>query len=124
MRWRSLFSRPRQNESEAFDALGKLLMSDALYNRAALNPETLRLYHRMFPEPSEAVDDEEIARLFGQRSFELVSALAQQVGKPVPDSAHTALVFLNKELRGFDTAEATQHREGAVLNALIGLLKG
>jgi len=92
MRWRSLFSRRTQNESEAFDALRKLLMSDALYNRAALNPETLRLYHRMFPDEREAVGLE-IGRLFGKRSFELVSALAQQAGKPCPIACRPRLSF-------------------------------
>jgi hypothetical protein len=54
MRWRSLFS--RKTEAFDYDALVKLLTSDALYNRAALNPETLRLYHEMFrpAEPGEA----------------------------------------------------------------------
>jgi len=41
----------------------------------------------------------------------------------VPDSVQAALVFLNNELQGFDTPEATQRRDRAVLNAMIGLLK-
>lgn len=122
MRWRSLFSRRTRND-EAFDAIRELLAGDALYNRAALSPETLRLYHHMFPDRSEAVDGE-IAGVAGERFAQLVGAFAQLAGKPMPLDLPGMVAFLNEELRGFDTPEATELRERAVLDEMKRLLKG
>jgi hypothetical protein len=115
-RVRGPFSRRTRNEFDN-DTLSKLAMSDALYNRAALDSETLRLYHDMFSEPHDM-------QLLGQRFAQLVSALARQAGKPMLIDLPAMVVFLNEELRGFDTPEATEFRERAVLNEMRRLLKG
>jgi hypothetical protein len=125
-RFRDLFSRRTRNEFD--DTLAEFLTGDALYNRAALYPETLSLYHAMFsvfsePRETQEAQDEQM-RLFGQRSFHLISALARQSGKPAPDTKETMIVFLKDDLRGFDTAEATELRERMLLNKMRGLLKG
>jgi len=118
MRWRSIFSRQKQKDSEAVEALSKLLTGGALYNRAVINgPGTLRLYRKMFEDPSDM-------RLFGKRSFELISLLAQREGKPAPDSMETAVAFLNEELKRFDTPEATELRDKLLLIELKRLLGG
>ena len=122
-RFRDLFFRRAQSDFD--DTFAKFLTGDALYNLAALDPETLSLYHAMFPEPRQTQEaQDEQMRLFGQRSFQLMSALARQSGKPAPDSIEATIVFLKDELRGFDTAEATELRAGLVLNELKRILKG
>jgi hypothetical protein len=71
----------------------------------------------MWSEPSEP-------GLIGQRSFDLISVLAQQAGKPVPKSVQAAVVFLNNYLPGFDTPEAKELCARIELDTLKRLLKG
>jgi hypothetical protein len=109
------------DEDFDFDDLLKIILSDALYNRAAMNPETLSLYHRMMAAPSEVSGSEEGARLSGQLFYELTAAFAREAGKTAPDNLKDAVQFANSELKGFETLEAMERREHATLSEISKL---
>ena len=89
---------------------------NALYNRAALNPETLRLYRGMLLHSHDA-------RQMGVRFVRLVNTFARERGVPPPVHSSTMLAFLDGELRGFDTLEATERRRRAVVEEMRRLLR-
>lgn len=113
MNWRRLFSstKPSQNDSETMEKVIKLSTSEALFNRAAIDRETLHIYRRMIAAPSEISDQVEAMSESGRLFAELVNALARQVGKPLPKTPQASLAFLGDELQGFDTVEARERRE-------------
>jgi hypothetical protein len=111
MRWRFPFSRRKRAE----EAVCEIVTSDALHNRAALNPRTLKLYREIFLDPHDA-------RLIGERFAELISAFARERDMPMPVDFPAILAFMNEELRAFDTPEATEIRERAELAELKRLL--
>jgi hypothetical protein len=87
------------------DALFRLATSDAMQNRAALDPETTRIYSEMVKRGAEGE-----GYVAGQLIAELIYTLAKQAGKHAPDSLETMLQFLKDELRSFDTPQATKGR--------------
>lgn len=101
----------------------KLSTSEALFNRAAIDRETLNIYQRMIAAPSEIKDQTEAMRESGRLFAQLVDALARQVGKPTPGTPQATLSFLNEELNGFDTVEARERREQALRNEFVRILK-
>ncbi len=125
MNWRRLFSRTAktQDDSETIDMVIKLSTSEALFNRAAIDRETLNIYQRMIAAPSEIKDQTEAMRESGRLFAQLVGALARQVGKPTPGTPQATLSFLNEELNGFDTVEARERREQALRNEFVRILK-
>lgn len=125
MNWRHLFSRTAkaQDDSETMDMVIKLSTSEALFNRAAIDRETLNIYQRMIAAPSEIKDQAEAMRESGRLFAQLVSALARQVGKPTPGTTQATLSFLTEELKGFDTVEARERREQALRNEFVRILK-
>jgi hypothetical protein len=113
MPWRFPFSQRKRAE----DAVCEIVTSDALHNRAALNPRTLKLYREIFSDPHDA-------GLIGERFAELISAFARERDMPMPVDFPAILAFMNEELRDFDTPEATEIRERAELAELKRLLSG
>jgi hypothetical protein len=105
-----------------FEDLAKIIVSDALYNRAVMSPETLSIYHRMIAAPREAANRKEGARLCGQLFYELIATFAREAGKAAPDNPKAVVEFVKNELKGFETPEATERRERATLNELFKLL--
>jgi hypothetical protein len=124
MRWPFLRGtrQRKQSDAEAVEALLKFPSSDALFNRAAMNPATLNLYRRMLEAASKTPDKADGMRLSGQLFHELVNTLAQEAGKPVPKTPQDAVCFLENELKGFDTPAAKERREREVANALLNAL--
>ncbi|GEM_PF-3491435 len=62
------------------------------------------------------------ARELGWLSAQLVEALARQAGEPTPRILKTNVSFLNEELKGFDTVEARERREQALIETLRDLM--
>ena len=89
------------------------MISEALYNRAALKPETLRLYRGMLIDSRDP-------RLTGVR---LVNTFARERGVPPPVHSSAMLAFLDSELRGFDTPEAMERRRREVMEEMKRLLR-
>ena len=89
---------------------------NALYNRAALNSETLRLYHGMLLHSGDE-------RLTGVRFVRLVNRFARERGVPPPVRSFNMLAFLDRELRDFDTPEATERRRREVMEEMKRLLR-
>jgi hypothetical protein len=75
MNWRRLFSRTAktQDDSETIDMVIKLSTSEALFNRAAIDRETLNIYQRMIAAPSEIKDQTEAMRESGRLFAQLSS---------------------------------------------------
>jgi hypothetical protein len=112
------------SDSKAWQELIPLVTSDAMRNRVALSPETLQLHVRMVAAPFKTSDVVEGAGEAGYLLGELLTRLAEQVGKPAPDTAQGALAFLKDQLRGFNTPEAAERRERAWLGEVARILKG
>ncbi len=100
----------RQTRTE--QDLAKLSASEAMFNRAALNPATLRIHSRMVREGANRSKDGGLVA--GCLTTVLVKEFAQEAGKPTPDTLQAAADFLRSELKGYDTAEARERRERAV----------
>jgi hypothetical protein len=130
MHWRSLLRSNSKSEatdvsdSKAWNELIRLVTSDAMRNRVALSPETLRLHVRMVAAPFKTSDVTEGYGEAGYLLAELLTLLAAQVGRPAPNTPQSALKFLKGQLRGFDTPEAVERREGAWLEEVARILKG
>ena len=92
-----------------------MMGDNALYNRAALNPETLRLYRALL--------DSHDGRLMGVRFVRLVNRFAREKGVPPPVHSSAMLAFLDNELRGFDTPEAMERRRREVMEEMKRLLR-
>jgi hypothetical protein len=122
--WRSLFSRRKQSKQPLVLELAKLSTSEAMFNRAALNPATLRIYCRMVKEGGGDLPTKQGISVFGALNAVIVKQFAQEAGKPVPDSPQAAADFLRSELKGFDTEAARERRESAVAAELMRNLKG
>ena len=88
---------------------------DALYNRAALSPKTLRLYRELLNSSDE--------KQMGLRFVRLVNAFARERGVPPPVHSSAMLTFLEFELRDFDTPEATERRRRDVREEMKRLLR-
>ena len=92
------------------------MISEALYNRAALKPETLSLYRGMLIESRDP-------RLTGVRFVRLVNTFAREKRVPPPVHSSAMLAFLDGELRDFDTPEATERRRREVMEEMKRLLR-
>ena len=92
------------------------MMSEALYNRAARNPETLRLYRGMLIDSRDA-------QLTGVRFVRLVNTFARERGVPPPVHSSAMLAFLDAELRDFDTPEATERRRREAMEEMKRVLR-
>jgi hypothetical protein len=92
------------------------MMGEALHNRAALKPETLRLYRGMLLDSRDA-------GLMGVRFVRLVNTFARERGLPPPVRSSDMLAFLDGELRDFDTPEATEKRRRMLMEEMKRLLR-
>ena len=92
------------------------MISEALYNRAALKPETLSLYRGMLIDSRDP-------HLTGVRFVRLVNTFARERGVAPPVHSFTMLAFLDGELRDFDTPEATERRRREVMEDMKRLLR-
>ncbi len=72
--------------------------------------------------PSETTNLQEGVRISGRLYYELMAAFAREAGKPAPRTMEEAVQFLKNELKGFDTPEAKERRDQAVLNQTLELL--
>jgi hypothetical protein len=93
----------RQTRQEKEPA--SLSTSLAMFNRAALNPARLRIHSRMIREGRNRSEDGRLVA--GCLAAVLVKEFAQEAGKPTPLTLDAAVDFLRRELKGFDSPEAT-----------------
>jgi hypothetical protein len=101
--------------------LPALMSSEAMMNRCALNPETLRLYAHIVDVGASG--SPEGLREAGRLSYELVSVLAKERGRTPPQSVEETVSFLLQELKGFDAPEARERGARARLNEIFEIMR-
>ena len=118
--WKFVPFGTRSREMSApFDELIRLMTTDAMANRVAVNRNALYIYNEMLDVGAHGD-----ATKAGGLAYKLVAALATESGRAVPNSPEKFVDFLKDELKGFDTAEAKERAEGARLAAIKDLLSG
>jgi hypothetical protein len=120
---RSFIRFKTQSDKNALGEFVRLLTTEAMANRVALNGSALHIYNEMLDVDRHG-DSEKAGEKAGGFAYKLIATLAAESGKKVPKTPKEIVHFPKLELKGFDTPEATELAAGARLAAIKDLLSG